>query len=236
MTSVEAPIDVMISLQPINMVQAAADLLWSPILRKYKDLHFALSEGGIGWIPYVLERIDYVYQHHHKWTGQDFGDQLPSQVFKERIITCFIDDAFGVAQPPLPEHRQHHLGVRLPALGLDLAAVARGAHEVPRRRARRGDRQDHPPQRHAALPVRPVQRAAPREVHGGRAAGRGGRRRHLARVAGPAGRRRSTRRASCEQLRPRCAETSRPQTSPDATDRHVRPTETGAHVDRLRRR
>ena len=96
MTSVEAPIDVMISLQPINMVQAAADLVWSPILRKYKDLRFALSEGGIGWIPYALERIDYVYEHHRKWTGQDFGDQLPSQVFKDRVITCFIDDQFGV--------------------------------------------------------------------------------------------------------------------------------------------
>ncbi len=66
------------------------------ILRKYKDLRIALSEGGIGWIPYALERIDYVYEHHHKWTGQDFGDMLPSQVFKERIITCFIDDAFGI--------------------------------------------------------------------------------------------------------------------------------------------
>ncbi len=96
-TSMDAPIDVMITLQPMNMVQAAADLLWSPVLRKYKDLRIALSEGGIGWIPYALERIDYVYQHHHAWTGQDFGDQLPSQLFKERIITCFIDDAFGVA-------------------------------------------------------------------------------------------------------------------------------------------
>ena len=161
MTSVEAPIDVMISLQPINMVQAAADLVWSPILRKYKDLHFALSEGGIGWIPYALERIDYVYQHHHKWTGQDFGDQLPSQVFKDRIITCFIDDAFGVENRRLHEHRQHHVGVRLPALGLDVAHVARGAHEVPRRRVRRGHQQDDAPQRHEALPVRPVQRAAP---------------------------------------------------------------------------
>ncbi len=96
MTSADAPIDVMISLQPMNMVQAAADLLWSPVLRKYEDLRFALSEGGIGWIPYALERIDYVYQHHHAWTGQDFGDKLPSQLFKDRIITCFIDDAFGV--------------------------------------------------------------------------------------------------------------------------------------------
>ncbi len=96
-TSVEAPIDVLISLQPMNVVQAAADLLWSPVLRKFPDLRIALSEGGIGWIPYLLERVDYVYEHHRAWTGQDFGDMLPSQVFNERIITCFIDDAFGVA-------------------------------------------------------------------------------------------------------------------------------------------
>jgi Amidohydrolase len=95
-TSVEAPIDVMISLQPMNVVQAAADLLWSPVLRKFPDLRIALSEGGIGWIPYLLERVDYVYEHHRAWTGQDFGSLLPSQLFKERIVTCFIDDAFGV--------------------------------------------------------------------------------------------------------------------------------------------
>lgn len=95
-TSIEAPIDTMITLQPMNLVQAAADLLWSPVLRKYPNLTVALSEGGIGWIPYFLERADYVYKHHHKWTHQDFGDKLPSDVFKERVLTCFIDDAFGV--------------------------------------------------------------------------------------------------------------------------------------------
>ncbi|MDA8186151.1 MAG: amidohydrolase family protein [Actinomycetota bacterium] len=95
-TAPDAPIDVLITLQPMNIVQAAADLVWSPVLRKYPDLKIALSEGGIGWIPYFLERIDYVYQHHKAWTGQSFGDQLPSQVFLDRIVTCFIDDSFGV--------------------------------------------------------------------------------------------------------------------------------------------
>ncbi|HZN15261.1 MAG TPA: amidohydrolase family protein [Acidimicrobiales bacterium] len=96
MTSVEAPIDVLITLQPMNIVLAAADLLWSPVLRKFPKIQFALSEGGIGWIPYFLERVDYVYQHHKAWTGQDFGDKLPSQLFRERIITCFIDDPVGI--------------------------------------------------------------------------------------------------------------------------------------------
>ncbi|MEY2455354.1 MAG: hypothetical protein QOK06_448 [Acidimicrobiaceae bacterium] len=95
-TSVEAPIDVLITLQPMNIVQAAADLVWSPVLRKFPDLRVALSEGGIGWIPYFLERLDWIYTRHHAWTGQDFGSLLPSEVFRDRIVTCFIDDPTGV--------------------------------------------------------------------------------------------------------------------------------------------
>ena len=103
-TSVEAPIDVLISLQPVNIIQAAADLLWSPVLRKFPALRFALSEGGIGWIPYFLDRVDWIYQRHHQWTGQDFGDMLPSQVFRDRIVTCFIDDPSGLES-------RHRVGV-----------------------------------------------------------------------------------------------------------------------------
>ena len=95
-TAQDAPIDVLITLQPVNIVQCAADLIWSPVLRKFPDLRIALSEGGIGWIPYLLERLDWIYTRHHAWTGQDFGGRLPSEVFRERIVTCFIDDPTGI--------------------------------------------------------------------------------------------------------------------------------------------
>jgi predicted TIM-barrel fold metal-dependent hydrolase len=95
-TAQDAPIDVLITLQPVNIVQCAADLMWSPVLRKFPDLRISLSEGGIGWIPYLLERLDWIYTRHHAWTGQDFGGRLPSEVFRERIVTCFIDDPVGL--------------------------------------------------------------------------------------------------------------------------------------------
>ena len=103
-TAMDAPIDTMITLQPMNIVQCAADLIWSPVFRKFPNLRIALSEGGIGWVPYFLERIDYVYRHHKAWTNQDFGDQLPSEVFNEHILTCFIDDAVGMEV-------RHHLNL-----------------------------------------------------------------------------------------------------------------------------
>ncbi|HVS69099.1 MAG TPA: amidohydrolase family protein, partial [Mycobacteriales bacterium] len=58
----DAPIDVMITLTPMNLFQTASNLIWSPALKRFPQLQFALSEGGIGWLPYFLERIDYVYQ------------------------------------------------------------------------------------------------------------------------------------------------------------------------------
>jgi predicted TIM-barrel fold metal-dependent hydrolase len=96
MTAQDAPIDVLITLQPVNIVQCAADLMWSPVLRKFPDLRISLSEGGIGWIPYLLDRLDWIYTRHHAWTGQSFGGRLPSEVFRERIVTCFIDDPVGL--------------------------------------------------------------------------------------------------------------------------------------------
>jgi hypothetical protein len=74
----------------------SSDLLFSTILRRHPTLKFALSEGGIGWIPYFLERVDYVYGHHKAWTNQDFGSQQPSECFRDHILNCFIDDKAGL--------------------------------------------------------------------------------------------------------------------------------------------
>jgi predicted TIM-barrel fold metal-dependent hydrolase len=95
-TAPDAPVDVMITLQPMNICMAAADLLWSRVIKEFPDLRIALSEGGTGWIPYFIDRLDRTYDMHHLWTGQDFGDRLPSDVFRERFLTCFIADPIGI--------------------------------------------------------------------------------------------------------------------------------------------
>ena len=92
----DSPPDVMITLQPMNIQAAAADLLWSRVLKEFPAIRIALSEGGTGWVPYFLERVDRTYDMHHRWTGQDFGDRMPSDVFREHFLTCFISDHTGV--------------------------------------------------------------------------------------------------------------------------------------------
>ena len=104
MTSPDAPIELVYTLSPISLFSAGADLLWSGIFRKFPTLRVALSEGGIGWLPYFLERVDYIYSHTKYWTGTDLGGRLPSEIFSEHVILCFIDDAVGV-------ENRHHLNI-----------------------------------------------------------------------------------------------------------------------------
>jgi predicted TIM-barrel fold metal-dependent hydrolase len=96
-TAPDAPIEVMVTLNPYSMGSCATDLIFSPALQKFSQLTFALSEGGLGWVPYIGERADWVYTRHRAWTGLDLGKKMPSELLRERIVKCFIDDPHGVA-------------------------------------------------------------------------------------------------------------------------------------------
>ncbi|CAI7973554.1 putative TIM-barrel fold metal-dependent hydrolase [Frankia sp. Hr75.2] len=135
--AVDSPPDVMITLQPMNIQSAAADLLWSRVLKTFPDLRVALSEGGNGWIPYFLDRVDRTFETHRAWTLQDFGGRLPSEVFREHFLTCFINDPVGIEMREKIgvdnmawEADYPHSDSLWPAAPEELISVL-GAHEVP---------------------------------------------------------------------------------------------------------
>ena len=93
----EAPIDHLMVLACQISAITAQDLLFGPTLRRFPDLRVALSEGGIGWIPFYFDRIDRHFQNQ-SWLhdGDDFGGKLPSEVFRDHILACFITDPSGL--------------------------------------------------------------------------------------------------------------------------------------------
>jgi predicted TIM-barrel fold metal-dependent hydrolase len=81
---------------PVASLHTASDFVFSEVFRRFPDLRVALSEGGIGWIPYFLERIDYLNERHSAWTRWKFSGEHPSDVFRRHFLCCFIDDNTGV--------------------------------------------------------------------------------------------------------------------------------------------
>jgi predicted TIM-barrel fold metal-dependent hydrolase len=102
-TADEAPMAVTITLFGCNSMYATADLLFSPVFHRHPGLKVALSEGGIGWVPYLLERADYTWERHRFYQNVD-QTRRPSELFAEHVWACFIDDEHGVAS-------RHEVGV-----------------------------------------------------------------------------------------------------------------------------
>jgi predicted TIM-barrel fold metal-dependent hydrolase len=84
----------MSTLFPGNAFLAAADWLWSGVCTRFPDLQIAMSEGGVGWVNMLADRVDYVLDHSgggidaNAWTD----DRSPSEVLARNFWFCTIDD------------------------------------------------------------------------------------------------------------------------------------------------
>lgn len=94
--SLDSPADVGNTLINIQIVEPVADLVFSPILRKYPTLRIAMSEGCMGWVPFLKERADAAYRNHKFWTHQDLGGLMPSDLIERHFLFCFHEDDFGL--------------------------------------------------------------------------------------------------------------------------------------------
>jgi predicted TIM-barrel fold metal-dependent hydrolase len=116
--SPDSPMISTLAMTPIvSIASTCIEWLFSGNFIRFPGLKLCLSEGGIGWIPYALERCDYVVDRQGYWAAKgDFtGDitkggatavegsagvdlsALPSQLFREHVFGCFIDEVHGPA-------------------------------------------------------------------------------------------------------------------------------------------
>lgn len=92
--SPDAPFSVAVALGPVNAQITFMDLLLSGIAQRFPTIKIALSEGGIGWVPFALERIDRTWERHRHWAKLD--DTPPSELFHRNFWVCFIDERAGL--------------------------------------------------------------------------------------------------------------------------------------------
>lgn len=96
-TSDDAPGVIRAALTAVNSQMSMTDWLLSGVLARYPNLKIAYSEGQIGWIPFVLERCDMLWERktasHHV---PEILTESPSTYFHRQVYGCFFEDDFGL--------------------------------------------------------------------------------------------------------------------------------------------
>ena len=96
-TSPDAPFIVSSVLTFQNAMGSLVDYLFSGVFDRFPKMKIAYAEGQVGWMPYVLERADKLWEER---SDNAFGTNLkqpPSSYIPGRVYGCIFDDETGLA-------------------------------------------------------------------------------------------------------------------------------------------
>jgi predicted TIM-barrel fold metal-dependent hydrolase len=65
------------------------DLLMSGVLVRHPKIKFVSVESGVGWIPFVLEAMDYQFKGNSVAEEHPEFDLLPSEYFARNVYACY---------------------------------------------------------------------------------------------------------------------------------------------------
>ena len=94
-TSPDAPPAVSAVLTAQNAQGSLCDWVFSGTLLRHPSLRILYAEAQVGWLPYILDRMDVVWRESPGWSGADLPD-LPSSYVRGRVFGCIFDDLTGL--------------------------------------------------------------------------------------------------------------------------------------------
>jgi predicted TIM-barrel fold metal-dependent hydrolase len=96
-TSADAPEAVPATIIFGNSIASMTDFLFSGVLNRFPRLNLLYAEAQIGWIPYLLERADDVWETHRGWSHSQLNcPEPPSTYYRRQVYSCFFKDEVGV--------------------------------------------------------------------------------------------------------------------------------------------
>jgi predicted TIM-barrel fold metal-dependent hydrolase len=85
-----------IGTSPVQLDETLAALLLSGVLERRPGLRSVLGESGLGWLPYVLERLDH---EHEKFRDRklDYRPRVrPSEIFRSQVFVTYQEEETGI--------------------------------------------------------------------------------------------------------------------------------------------
>ncbi len=76
-------------------IEPLVQMIASGVFERHPRLRAGLVESGIGFVPWLIETLDYAYKAHHFWVRPKLKEP-PSTYFRNNCFATFQDDAAGL--------------------------------------------------------------------------------------------------------------------------------------------
>jgi predicted TIM-barrel fold metal-dependent hydrolase len=96
-TAPDAPPDVVGVLFFGYSMFSAVDWLYSRIPVRFPDIKIVLSEGGIGWVPGLVDRLNHMLSYHQMYGTWKGIDLTPAEVLLRNFYFCAVEDPSSFA-------------------------------------------------------------------------------------------------------------------------------------------
>ncbi|GMU79636.1 MAG: amidohydrolase [Acidimicrobiia bacterium] len=85
-----------VTVSPMQLDEALVGMCFSGVFARHPNVRVVLGESGLGWLPYVLDRMDHEF---HKYRDATVGrlDAPPSEYFRRHVFITYEEDPIGLA-------------------------------------------------------------------------------------------------------------------------------------------
>lgn len=86
----------MVAIIPMQLDEVIVGMIFSGVLEERPDVTLVLAESGLGWIPYVLDRMDHEHHNYYDKTQDHRLSMTPREIWSRQVIATYEEDELGL--------------------------------------------------------------------------------------------------------------------------------------------
>jgi predicted TIM-barrel fold metal-dependent hydrolase len=75
----------------LAVMDSLADLIFSGVTDRHRDLRFVVVESEVAWLPFFVDQLDFLYQRFQGVSSVHL-ERFPSEIFRDQIFATFFRD------------------------------------------------------------------------------------------------------------------------------------------------
>jgi predicted TIM-barrel fold metal-dependent hydrolase len=89
-----------VAVSPMQLDEMLTGMIFSGLLERYPNVRVVFGEAGLGWVPYLLDRLDHEHHKYRDLVHDVVLPRTPREYFHRQVFLTYEDDDLGIELLP----------------------------------------------------------------------------------------------------------------------------------------